>query len=104
VSLDAISAVSGVSATNYLTATTRTAETAGVGGAAFGTSLAQAVDSTQALQGESKTLAVQAVTGDLTDIQDATIAATRAQVSLELVAAIRNKGIDAFNEIMKMQA
>ena len=31
------------------------------------------------------------------------IAATRAQVTLELVAAVRNKGVDAFNEIMRMQ-
>ena len=27
-----------------------------------------------------------------------------AQVTLELVAAVRNKGVDAFNEIMRMQA
>ena len=56
------------------------------------------------MQGEAKTLAVKAVTGDLTDIHDATIAATRAQVTLELVSAVRNKGVDAFNEIMRMQA
>jgi flagellar hook-basal body complex protein FliE len=32
------------------------------------------------------------------------IASTRAAVTLELVAAVRNKGVDAFNEIMRMQA
>jgi flagellar hook-basal body complex protein FliE len=53
---------------------------------------------------EAKTLAVKAVTGDLTDIHDATIAATRAQVTLELVSAVRNKAVDAFTEIMRMQA
>jgi flagellar hook-basal body complex protein FliE len=34
----------------------------------------------------------------------ATIASTRASVTLELIAAVRNKGVDAFNEIMRMQA
>jgi flagellar hook-basal body complex protein FliE len=62
------------------------------------------VDNVQALQSTSKTLAVQAVTGDLTDIHAATLASTRAQVTLELVSAVRNKGVDAFNEIMRMQA
>jgi flagellar hook-basal body complex protein FliE len=74
------------------------------GGAGFGTALAGAVDNLQQLQSTSNTLAVQAVTGNLTDIHSATLAATRAQVTLELVAAVRNKGVDAFNEIMRMQA
>ncbi|KQO48758.1 hypothetical protein ASG28_11370 [Frigoribacterium sp. Leaf415] len=75
-----------------------------VSGATFGATMTGAVEGLQQLQSESKTLAVKAVTGDLTDIHDATIAATRAQVTLELVSAVRNKGVDAFNEIMRMQA
>lgn len=70
----------------------------------FAASLAGAVDNLQQLQSTSNQLAVSAVTGNLNDIQDATIAATRAQVTLELVASMRNKGVDAFNEIMRMQA
>jgi len=73
-------------------------------GSGFAAALGGAVDGTQALQGTSNELAIAAVTGDLTDIHDATLAATRAQVTLELVAAVRNKGVDAFNEIMRMQA
>ena len=56
------------------------------------------------LQNTADSLAVKAVTGDLTDIHQATLAATRAQVTMELVSAVRNKGVDAFNEIMRMQA
>ncbi len=73
-------------------------------GSGFAASLGGAIDNLQGLQNTSDALAVQAVTGNLTDIHDATIAATRAQVTLELVAAVRNKGVDAFNEIMRMQA
>ncbi len=73
-------------------------------GAAFGSSLAGAIDGLQSLQSTSNELAIKAVTGDLNDIHDATIASTRAAVTLELIAAVRNKGVDAFNEIMRMQA
>ena len=94
-------AIQAVSAAGYLPAPNATP---GVGGASFADTLAGAVDGAQRLQGEAKSAALTAITGDLGDIQTATIAATRAQVTLELVAAVRNKGIDAFNEIMRMQA
>ncbi|WP_323102082.1 flagellar hook-basal body complex protein FliE [Intrasporangium sp. YIM S08009] len=74
------------------------------GGGGFASTLAGAVDDLQQLQSTSNQLAVQAVTGSLDDIHSATIAATRAQVTLEVAAALRNKGVDAFNEIMRMQA
>ena len=35
---------------------------------------------------------------------DYTIAATQASVAMELTAAVRNRAVDAFNEIMRMQA
>ncbi len=79
-------------------------QTSGSSGSTFAASLGGAIDNLQQLQSTSDTLAVQAVTGNLDDIHNATIAATRAQVTLELVAAVRNKGVDAFNNIMNMQA
>lgn len=97
----AIPAVSGVTPTAYLDAVPATASS---DGSAFAASLTGAVDNITALQSTSKALAVQAVTGDLDDIHSATIASTRAQVTLELVAGVRNKAVDAFNEIMRMQA
>ncbi|MBP3045204.1 flagellar hook-basal body complex protein FliE [Arthrobacter jiangjiafuii] len=97
----AIPAVSGVTPTSYLDAVPATAST---DGSAFAASLTGAVDNVTQLQSTSKALAVQAVTGDLDDIHSATIASTRASVTLELVAGVRNKAVDAFNEIMRMQA
>lgn len=74
------------------------------GDSAFANSVTGAVDELRALQSESDALKVAAVTGDLDDIHAAMIASSRASVTLELVAAVRNKGVDAFNEIMRMQA
>ncbi|WP_313542638.1 flagellar hook-basal body complex protein FliE [Leifsonia aquatica] len=99
--IPAISAIGSVDATTSAAAVTGTA---GTGGAAFGDALSGAIDNLQQLQGTSDKLAIQAVTGNLDDIHDATLASTRAQVTLELVAGVRNKAVDAFNEIMRMQA
>ncbi|MBU1588536.1 MAG: flagellar hook-basal body complex protein FliE [Actinobacteria bacterium] len=97
-----VSAVASVAPTSYLDTTMTTSGTTGA--ADFGSTLAGAVDNLQQLQSTSDTLAIKAVTGDLNDIHQATIAATRAQVTMEVVAAVRNKGVEAFNEIMRMQA
>ncbi|TQL46610.1 flagellar hook-basal body complex protein FliE [Homoserinimonas aerilata] len=105
-SIPGISGISGISellgtqATNLADAAKPSAASA----PAFQLSLGTAINELQSLQSTSNELALKAVTGDLQDIHDATIASTKAQVTLELVAAIRNKGVDAFNEIMRMQA
>jgi flagellar hook-basal body complex protein FliE len=96
-----IGSVTPVTGTQYVSGTTATS---GTGGSGFATAMTGAVDELQQLQSTSNDLAIKAVTGNLDDIHNATIASTRAQVTLELVAAVRNKGVDAFNEIMRMQA
>lgn len=73
-------------------------------GSAFATSLSGAVENLQQLQSSSNELAVKAVTGDLQDIHQAMIASTRASVTLDLVVAVRDRSVSAFNEIMRMQA
>ena len=99
--IPAIGALTGIGAS---TGVQPASTTQPAGGAAFGNALTGAIDNLQQLQGTSDKLAIQAVTGNLDDIHDATLASTRAQVTLELVAGVRNKAVDAFNEIMRMQA
>lgn len=74
------------------------------GAVEFGRSLSTAVEGLQRLQSTSNELAVRAVTGDLDDIHQATIASARAGVALDLMVAVRDRGVAAFTEIMRMQA
>ena len=48
-------------------------------------------------------LSLQAATGDLQAVQDMVIATTEAQLMTELVVNVRNKAVEAFNDIMHMQ-
>ena len=99
--VSAISAIEGVTATGYRPAVAPVQDT---GGEVFAARLSGAVDGLQQMQSTSKELTLKAVTGDLPDIHAATIASAQSSVALEMAATFRNKGVDAFNEIMRMQA
>jgi len=64
--------------------------------------VAAGIDSLQQAQSNSNALAVAAMTGDLDDVHNYTIAAAKSATQLELTAALRNKAVEAFQEIMRM--
>lgn len=68
----------------------------------FGTMVLNGIERLEGVQDRADGLAVQAATGDLSNIHDYTIAATEAQVTTQLTVAVRNKAVEAFNEIMRM--
>ncbi len=94
-----ISAISGIGG---LPAAFPTARPAGAEGAGFGQALAQGLEKLDELQKVSDTKAVEAVTGQLADVHDYTIAANEAAVATQLTVAVRNKAVEAFTEIMRM--
>ncbi|MDP9396049.1 MAG: flagellar hook-basal body complex protein FliE [Actinomycetota bacterium] len=69
---------------------------------AFGSKLVQGLEEVQALHGKANDMAVQAATGDLTDVHDYMIAASKASTATQLTVALRNKALEAFSEIMRM--
>jgi len=79
------------------------ARTQGVNGPAFGKLLVDGIEGLEAMQDKTDNLSVQAATGDLGAIHDYTIAATETGVATQLTVAVRNKAVEAFNEIMRMQ-
>jgi flagellar hook-basal body complex protein FliE len=82
-------------------AASATSATAGTG---FADQLGRGLANLQAAQNQADGLAIQAATGQLTDVHDYLIAATQAGLATKLTVAVRNKGLEAFNEIMRMQA
>ncbi len=72
-------------------------------GTSFGNNVMSALDNLQSTQSNADTLAVKAATGDLTDVHNYTIAASEANLATEFTVALRNRAVDTFNEIMRMQ-
>ncbi|WP_121253534.1 flagellar hook-basal body complex protein FliE [Nocardioides ferulae] len=72
-------------------------------GVDFGEFITDSLDRLDGVQRSADRLAVQAATGDLDSIHDYTLAATEASVTTQLTTAVRNKALESFNEIMRMQ-
>ena len=102
-SISAIPAVSTALPTLPTQATTATTAAPAAGNDSFGGMVSNAIDSLSGAQANADGLAVQAATGKLTDVHDYMIAATQASLATELTVAVRNKAVDAFNDIMRMQ-
>lgn len=68
----------------------------------FGEILAAQVDNLQGMHSSSEALAQKAATGDVKDVHDYMIASTETQLATETVVALRNKAVEAFNEILRM--
>ena len=98
-----LSGVSGISALSGVTGTTGTQGTSGVD-TDFAGLLSKGLEGVQASQSKASDLAVQVADGTLADPAQYTMAATEAALGLQLTMAIRNKAVEAFQEIMRMQA
>jgi flagellar hook-basal body complex protein FliE len=69
----------------------------------FGDAVGRALEDLEASQSKADSLARDAATGRLNNIEDYLMAASEAQLSTQLTVAVRNKAVEAFNEIMRMQ-
>jgi flagellar hook-basal body complex protein FliE len=70
----------------------------------FASLLSNSLKNVQELQSKSNELAVQVADGTLQDPAQYTMASTEAGLALDLTMAVRNKAVEAFQEIMRMQA
>jgi flagellar hook-basal body complex protein FliE len=98
VTIPAIGSVIGAGATPTITSTPKAANAGGD----FGKTVVDALQNLQDTQNNADNLALKAATGDLSDVHNYMIAATEASVQTDLTVAVRNKAVDAFNEIMRM--
>ncbi|WP_250003391.1 flagellar hook-basal body complex protein FliE [Actinoplanes sp. M2I2] len=70
----------------------------------FASMLSRGLESVSASQHKAEDLAVQVAQGTLNDPAQYTMAANEAQLGQQLTLAVRNKAVEAFQEIMRMQA
>ena len=68
----------------------------------FDETLKQFVTDVNSLQVRADEMKVKWAAGELTDVHEATIAAEEAGTALELMVEIRNRIVDAYQEIMRM--
>ena len=97
-----ISAISGVTGVNPAASSAGVAATSGPN-TDFAGMLSKGLEGVQHAQTNADSLAVQVANGTLTDPAQYTMAATEASLGLQLTMAIRNKAVEAFQEIMRMQ-
>ena len=79
-----------------------TSAAAGDGASSFSNQIMQAFEKLNQTQNTADMYANQAATGKLKSVQDYMVASNEAQLMTQLTVAVRNKAIDAYNDIMKM--
>jgi flagellar hook-basal body complex protein FliE len=98
--LDPVKGLSGIDA---MSGSAPTTEAQGPN-ESFTSMLSRGLESVQASQAKSDDLAVKVADGTLADPAQYTMAANEAALGLQLTLAVRNKAVEAFQEIMRMQA
>lgn len=69
----------------------------------FGQLLSDAVDNVNTLQKQAVQASTDLATGKIEDISQVVIAAEKATVALQLTIQIRNKVLESYQEMMRMQ-
>lgn len=73
------------------------------GAEGFADSVGSALSRLDDAEARADAAAVAGATGDLASVSDYMVAATEAQLATEVTVAVRNRAIEAFNDIMRMQ-
>ena len=69
----------------------------------FGEFLTEALGEVNSLQQTAAAASYDLAAGKLQDISQVTIAAEKANIAMQLTMQVRNKVIDAYQEVMRMQ-
>jgi len=91
--------IAPIGATPFVPPTLSSARTA----SSAGTPFAQGLQQVQSLQSAADTAATGVATGSLTDVHQLTTASAKASLGIELTVALRNRAVEAYQEIMRMQ-
>ena len=73
------------------------------GGKSFGQVLADALGDVNKLQLSAQQASAELAAGKIQDVSEVVIATEKATIALQLTMQIRNKVVDAYSEMMRMQ-
>src|ERR1700754_2074131 len=99
--ISAISGLAGISGISGVDPSTSTPAATGPN-SDFASMLTNSLEHVQNLQNKTDQLAVQVADGTLSDPAQYTMASTESSLAVELTMAVRNKAVEAFQEIMRM--
>lgn len=74
-----------------------------VEGKSFGQYLNDALDNVNELQLKGEKASIDMAAGKVEDISQVVVATEKASIALQLTMQVRNKALDAYQEIMRMQ-
>ncbi|MEH7336031.1 flagellar hook-basal body complex protein FliE [Neobacillus drentensis] len=83
--------------------TKRAASPAQASETSFSTTLKEALQSANETIVNSEKMSEKIATGEIKNIHDVTIAAQKAQIALQLTTQVRDKVVESYQEIMRMQ-
>ena len=69
----------------------------------FGDLFKQSLEKVNAAQHKSDEMTNQLITGEVKDVHEVMIASQKASLSLQLTLQVRNKVVEAYQEVMRMQ-
>jgi flagellar hook-basal body complex protein FliE len=99
----ALPSILGAGKTELVSPTGVAGGTPGVGGSGFANLLSQKLGGVVDLQNEADSASQAVATGKSSDLAGATVAVEKASIAIDLTSAIRNKAVDAYQEVMRMQ-
>jgi len=101
-------AIAPVGATPFVPITLPSGSSAGTAGSTAGAGstsnvFAEGLKQVEQLQQTADTTATGLATGSITDVHQFTTAASKASLGVDLTVALRNRAVEAYQEIMRMQ-
>ena len=95
--------IAGIDAASGLQALTNTGNKNEASGTSFQDMLSNAIESADQLNTVSQTNSEALLAGEVDDIAQVMIDGQKAELALNMVVQVRNKVVDAYNEVMNMQ-
>lgn len=72
-------------------------------GKSFGQILTEAIGEVNQLQSDAANANIRLAAGEIQDVSEVVIASEKASIALQLTMQVRNKVVEAYQEVMRMQ-